>query len=537
MLTFVVACATACPAFSDGIELGLPSLADLPPQLYLDEFEGGLYPAGSNEIPPDHLAVGLSRTAQILPRDVDGNPDPNGWVVLVALGASGGTHMFGAFERLEDISVDRNARLIMVNCAYAALGTGVHDPDSLFWPLLDARIEDLGLSTKQLQVVWMIKKAGPAGEIAVFPDLAIVVRDRYEITTHILHDRYENVQAFFITSVYFGGYVAAGSSEPTWFEEGFGLKWLIEDQINGEEDLNPDPAIGPVMAPWLAWGPYLWADGIAPNLFGLSWHFEDFESDGIHPSPDGESKAAEALRAFLTTSEAAAPWYTRQLGATVSHVSASADAYVRASQPDTNFGTAGILRIESGDAITFAKFDVSSVTKPILRAKFSARVHTTTPSPAAKVFVIDDVSWMENTLTFNNAPSDGVLVGDVESASRDGAVSFDLTEVVKQDSDGAFTVAVVASGGGIVPGAPANGGWKSSETDDGPRLVLTLHTPPADLDEDGLLELDDVAQFVQCLTGPTAPVLPGCTPADADSDGDVDILDYALAVTFFGPID
>jgi hypothetical protein len=40
------------------------------------------------------------------------------------------------------------------------------------------------------------------------------------------------------------------------------VRWLIRDQIDGRPDLNPDPGKGPVKAPVLLWGPYLWADAL-----------------------------------------------------------------------------------------------------------------------------------------------------------------------------------------------------------------------------------------------------------------------------------
>ena len=62
------------------------------------------------------------------------------------------------------------------------------------------------------------------------------------------------------------------------------MKWLIEQQIKGEPALNYDPAKGAVKAPWLSWGPYLWANGTTKRTDGFSYHESDFAGDGTHLS-------------------------------------------------------------------------------------------------------------------------------------------------------------------------------------------------------------------------------------------------------------
>ena len=71
--------------------------------------------------------------------------------------------------------------------------------------------------------------------------------------------------------------------EPYAYESGFAVKWMVANQIAGDS-LNFDPGQGPVEAPWLSWGPYLWADGMEPRSDGLAWPCEYFQSDGTHPN-------------------------------------------------------------------------------------------------------------------------------------------------------------------------------------------------------------------------------------------------------------
>jgi hypothetical protein len=109
-----------------------------------------------------------------------------------------------------------------------------------------------------------------------------------------------------------GGAGAASTAlnpEPYAYESGFSVRWVIERQLAGAPELNPDPALGPVESPWLAWGPYLWADGLTARADGLVWECADFQNDGTHPSASGRDKVADQLLRFFERDPSARPWF------------------------------------------------------------------------------------------------------------------------------------------------------------------------------------------------------------------------------------
>jgi hypothetical protein len=100
------------------------------------------------------------------------------------------------------------------------------------------------------------------------------------------------------------------------YEQAFAVKLLIANQIAGDPRL--DYAGADAVAPWLAWGPYLWADGLGADdrpggipgrSDGLEWACADYQTDGIHPSLSGRNKVAAALVGFYTSDTTAVPWF------------------------------------------------------------------------------------------------------------------------------------------------------------------------------------------------------------------------------------
>ncbi len=57
--------------------------------------------------------------------------------------------------------------------------------------------------------------------------------------------------------------------------------------------------------------------------------------------------------------------------------------------------------------------------------------------------------------------------------------------------------------------------------------LARLRVAWGDLTGDGHVDAQDSASFMECVTGPDGGLLSGCDCADTDSDGDVDLKDFA----------
>jgi hypothetical protein len=103
-----------------------------------------------------------------------------------------------------------------------------------------------------------------------------------------------------------------GNSEPYSYETGFAVKWLVERQLKGDPELNYDPQKGVVKAPWLSWGPYLWANGTVKRKDGFSFQLSDFrENDHTHYSPQGQVKTGRELLRFFKTDSTTRGWFVK----------------------------------------------------------------------------------------------------------------------------------------------------------------------------------------------------------------------------------
>lgn len=300
--------------------LTLVPLNDLGPAPYLYGYVGGLYEDGSNVIPADHLAAGLRRSALIVPRDASGRPSPSGKIVFLAAGVGETARIDEALIEMarSDPRVDHQS-VVLVNAAR-------EDDDASAWipPLSDgtfARIHDTlltsaGATEKQVQVVWLqLVTNSPARPLPPQDADAYRLKGSIAAALRALKARYPNLQIAYLSSRVYGGYATTSwNPEPFAYESALSNRWVILGQITLMRTGSLwDTRIGPIdyekeQAPWVAWGPYFWANATLPRSDGLTWQRDDFEADGERLSPTGARKAAQQLMQFLLH-EPTAEWF------------------------------------------------------------------------------------------------------------------------------------------------------------------------------------------------------------------------------------
>jgi hypothetical protein len=313
-----------------------------PSQNYLS-FAGGLYENSTDAVPTDHDAAGQTIAATIQPLDANGNPSASGKVVLASIGMSNAADEFGQFKltALSNQSVNQTTLVIAngakggITACYWTVAEGAPpcgaDTANQYDRVLSDVLSPLGVTERQVQAVWLKEANGGPGVAGCGSGGSLPCNSLCDpgnagcsntaTTTEALRyeeqlgdilraakSRWPNLKVAFLTSRIYAGYATDDlNPEPYAYEYGFSVKWLVEAQILQVRNGTVDPVAGDLgysngTAPWVAWGPYIWAAGDTPRSDGLIWcngqpsapcnGEVDYQTDGTHPDSLGQAKVA-----------------------------------------------------------------------------------------------------------------------------------------------------------------------------------------------------------------------------------------------------
>ena len=333
---------------------GFVPLSDLGSGTYLG-FTGGLYESGTNVVPADHAAAGTAHAAAVKPLDSSGVPSASGKIVLLSVGMSNTTQEWcsassappcDAYTLIGQAAASASVNhtsLVIVNGAAGGQTASTWDSpaDANYDRVRDTRLTPAGVSEQQVQAVWL--KVADSTPTVSLPSAS---SDAYALETFMGNDvralkvRYPHLQLVFTSSRIYAGYASTTlNPEPYAYESGFASKWLIQAQIDQTRNggVVVDARAGDLSlaagAPWIAWGPYLWADGTTPRSDGLTWQTGDFAADGTHPATSGRTKVANMLMSFFLGSPYSQCWFG--VGCAAASVGGIAEAPEPVALPST----------------------------------------------------------------------------------------------------------------------------------------------------------------------------------------------------------
>jgi hypothetical protein len=278
---------------------------------------GGLYGKCRNERPAAHAAAGVALAKQVRPLDAEGKPSPDGKIVLLSVGMSNTSQASGGFQQAIQGNRDINPHVLFVNGAVGGMTARAiqnpndNGPGTKYWTEVAQRLAKAGATAVQVQAIWI--KEADAGPREGFPGYAKSLEEELTRIVQLLPGRFPNLKLVYLSSRTYGGFAETPlNPEPYAYESAFSVQWLIEKQLEGDPALNYDAKKGSVRAPWLSWGPYLWANGTKKRT-GDGFHYEreDFAKDGTHLSQSGVRKVGGLLLDFFKGDSTTRIWFTK----------------------------------------------------------------------------------------------------------------------------------------------------------------------------------------------------------------------------------
>jgi hypothetical protein len=311
--------------------LAFVPINDLGTSLYLNQYQGGLYPGGSNAMPAAHFADGLTLANQVTPLNTAGQPDASGKYVVISIGMSNTSQEwcgndnslnYATYSLMGQAAVHpavNHGSMVLFNGARGGQDASTWDQSNdANYTRVANDLTTNGLSELQVRAAWLkVANAGPTTSLPNANSDANHLVTQMGNILRSMKQHYPNLEQVFISSRIYAGYATSTlNPEPYAYESGFAVKQVIEAQINQMNSGTIDPLAGNLSygsggpAPWIAWGPYLWADGMNPRSDGLTWVPSDFASDGTHPSvPQGRQKAATLLMRSFINSPLSNHWF------------------------------------------------------------------------------------------------------------------------------------------------------------------------------------------------------------------------------------
>ncbi len=292
-----------------GPKTGFVPLCDMTAKDQYKGQDGGLYGAGKNEPPPPLAEAAKAEAAKVQPLDAEGKPSPGGRVVLLSIGMSNTTQEFSKFMQIQ--GAKKGALTIVDGAQGGQAAIQWATPEARPWGEVERRLAAAGATAAQVQIVWIKQALISQGQHGAFPAHAKKLQEEVGKIARIARQKYPNLRLAYLSSRIYAGYAKSNlNPEPYAYEGAFSMRWLIQDQMKGDRELNFDPKKGEVKAPLLLWGPYLWADGTNPrNCDGTTYVESDLARDGTHPSDSGRDKVAQLLQKFFKSDPLVSRWF------------------------------------------------------------------------------------------------------------------------------------------------------------------------------------------------------------------------------------
>lgn len=216
---------------------------------------------------------------------------------------------------------------------------------------------------------------------------------------------------------------------------------------------------------------------------------------------------------------------------------ASADTYVDASTPTTNYGASAALAVDGSPVQrSFVRFTVANLTEPVTSA--TLRLHVGNLSGAGSsnggtVAAVADATWSETAVTWNAQPAVGGVLGALGSVARNTWYDVPVTGAVTGNGTFAFAVTSANANNALFDARESGASGPQLVVTTGPTTTTsvpaTTTTVPAT--DPVLLAAGDIASCASSGDEATAALLDARPTATVATTGD-NVYDNGTATEF-----
>jgi chitodextrinase len=139
-----------------------------------------------------------------------------------------------------------------------------------------------------------------------------------------------------------------------------------------------------------------------------------------------------------------------------------ADTYVNSGSPTSNYGSVNVWRVDgSPDVHAYLRFTVQGLEGyPILHAYLQVYAGTKSNIGINAMSVANN-NWVENTVTYNNAPTLGALLGSSGSFTAGSWITFDVTPYIT--GEGTYSIGITTPGSSTLKFASKESGKNEAQ--------------------------------------------------------------------------
>lgn len=260
----------------------------------------GLYPWGNQLISNNYKTNYINTSKAIRPLNSSGLQAKDGKIAILGIGGSNQFIVYNGIKNAWLNDVGFGKKLVFINA-----GTGgkdlpdIIDPNASYWSRIKKILDSNFVTASQIQIVFCIEDDFKNSDTSF--QRAYSIRDQYINLLNTITIKYPNVKLIFIGDRGFNGYATLPKyNEPRGYLNGWAVKFLVEDYVNG---ILPQ-------YPFINWLEYYWANGAEPRWDGLTYLQSDFTApEYTHLTPEKANALGLVTHGKLKQDAGALYWY------------------------------------------------------------------------------------------------------------------------------------------------------------------------------------------------------------------------------------